>query len=149
MFTSISSAPSHENRLLATPEHYCISFDDAKKFRDHLLTKLPSGSRITIDCAATGGLAGYDEKWVEDNIPAESKATKLFYFSFQFASVMIGQNYSESPLMNVRELAETFLVSPRRAFESIFTSCGATQDDVDRYHLSQEPVQFAIEDLYK
>jgi hypothetical protein len=39
--------------------------------------------------------------------------------------------------------------SPREAFESIYAGCGATQTEIDTYHLRRESVSQAINGLYR
>jgi len=147
MFTSFAR-PDHSNLLLRTPEQQTISLADAQALRHELLKILPSGSRLRIFAAAAGGPgADYDEKWITENTADRNRPA---VFRLVASDVSIGQEVQATEAtLNARALAEMFLRSPRLAAENVMTSCGASQADIDRWHLDQPSVVAAIEALYR
>lgn len=146
MFTSISNQPDHSERILQSPESHTISFDDAVNFRKRLSAKLAQLGELRISAAATGGLASYSEEWVRSNVIDRSKKLVL---TFEHSGVNIGQVQKHGFEMNIRALAQLWLSSPRAAFESIYVASGATQEDINKWHLALEPVSQVIDSWYK
>lgn len=146
MFKSFTRA-DHSGLLLRTPDSQTISIADAQILRQELLRILPPGSRLQIFAAAAGGPgADFDEKWLTDNVADRDKP---FVIRLVASDVNVGQDSPTTATINARAIAELFLKSPRLAAENIMTSCGATQANLDRWHLDHPSVQAAINALYR
>ena len=112
-----------------------------------LLEKLPPGSTVAILGAPAGAFGGedYDEKWLNDNLANHDRPLVLRLR----IRADIGQARPTDHTSNAAALATTWMRSPREAFESIYVGCGATQTEIDTYHLRREPVSQAITGLYR
>jgi hypothetical protein len=144
MFTSISaSVGNNDNRVLATPENWCISFNDALKFRDVLqvqFKKMGFFPTITIEGAGAAGVAFLPEKWLVDNI-RDKEALRQYSFVVQFPG-------KDAERHLVRALAENWLAKPRNAYEIILGALMGPQDLINFYH-DLEPVSLKIDELWK
>ncbi|MCL4797627.1 MAG: hypothetical protein KJZ84_23895 [Bryobacteraceae bacterium] len=145
MFKTITR-PDHSERILAVPPEHCISLAEAKLLRGVLLEKLPRGSTIEIQGAPAGSFSGedYPEKWLNDNIANHDRPLVLRLR----INANIGQVAAAPYTANAAALAALWMRSPREAFESVYAGCGASQAEIERFHLTREPVNQAISSLY-
>lgn len=144
MFSSIAR-PDHSNRVLATPPSYCISLNDARTLRALLLKRLPIGSTVDLAGLATTAGGSYPEAWLQANVSDHDRPIVIELT----INCNIGQKESHAYQTTAAILASIYMASPRRAFESIYDGCGATQQEIEAYHLRAEAVDQAIEGLYK
>jgi hypothetical protein len=112
-----------------------------------LLEELPPGSTVAFLGAPAGAFGGedYDEKWLNDNLASHDRPLVL---RLRVRSD-IGQTRPTDHTSDAAALATTWMHSPRDAFESIYSGCGATQTEIDTHHLRREPVSPAISGLYR
>lgn len=146
MFKTIAR-PDHSERILATPPQHCISLNEARMLKGILLEKLPPGSTVAILGAPAGAFGGddYDETWLNDNLAGHDRPVVLRLR----IRADIGQARPTDHTSNAAALATAWMRSPREAFESIYTGCGASQTEIDNHHLRREPVSKAISGLYR
>jgi hypothetical protein len=112
-----------------------------------LVEELPPGSTVAILGAPAGAFGGedYDEKCLNDDL-AGHDLPLVFRLRIR---ADIGQARGTDHTSNAAALATAWMRSPREAFESIYAGCGATQAEIDNYHLRREPVSQSINGLYK